>query len=153
MARPKSKEQRAKKAQRQAQRQSQRQLNQSRLLESLNVNAIKTDAQKRKILAGRQEAFLKNRTTHGKRLENETYQTTTVKGALAKQYYDYVDKGWIKKTSFMDVYDAIEFMEQNVSQADMERAIQQADEWRTRTYNREMQRRADRAANRPIIPF
>lgn len=153
MARPKSKEQRAKRAQRQAQRQSQRQLGQSRLLESINMNSITTDAQKRKVLAGRHEEFLRNRTTHGKRLANETYETTTKKGALAKQYYDYVEKGWIKQTSFMDVYDAIEFMEQNVSQADMERAIQQADEWRTRTFNREMQRRADRAANRPIIPF
>lgn len=153
MARPKSKEQRAKRTQRQAQRQSQRQFEQFRLFESINVNSITTNAQKRKFLAGRHEEFLKDRTAHGKRLENETYETTTVKGALAKQYYDYVEKGWIKQTSFMDVYDAIEFMEQNVSQADMERAIQQADEWRTRTFNREMQRRADRAANRPIIPF
>ena len=125
-----------------------------RLIDSLNQNAAMTESQRAEYMQGRLEIYEMNRTPNSApRLTYETYQTRTEKGALIAMYNEYVDKGWIRPQSFMDVYDAAEYMERNISSAEMEKAIQKADEWRTKTQQREMERRAERNRNRPIIDF
>lgn len=153
MARRTAKEQRFRRQERRQQKIAERNYQHYRYIDAVSNDATLTNRQKAEIMQGRLEIYEANRTKPAEGLQHLTYNERTEKGALIKQYYEYVDKGWIRPQSFMDVYDAAEYMSQNVSAADMEKAIQQADEWRTQTFQREMARRAERAANRPVIDF
>lgn len=153
MAKRTAKEQRFRRQERRQQKIAKRNYYHYRYIDAVRNDASLTNRQKAEIMQGRLEIYEANRTSPAPRFSNSTYNERTEKGALIKQYYEYVDKGWIRPQSFMDVYDAAEYMSQNVSAADMEKAIQQADEWRTQTFQREMARRAERVANRPVIDF
>ena len=124
-----------------------------RLIDSLNRNANMTKSQRAEYMQGQLEIYEANKTGHSQGLQFETYNIRTEKGALIAQYHEYVDMGWIRPQSFLDVYDAAEYMEKTISEAEMQKAIQKADSWRSRTQQREMERRAERNRNRPIIDF
>lgn len=148
-----SRAQRAKRQMKREQRIANRNYQHYRLIDSLNRNTNMTQAQRAQYMQGQLEIYEANKTGHSQGLQFETYNTRTEKGALIAMYYDYVDKGWIRPQSFLDVYDAAEYMERTISEVEMQKAIQKADEWRSRTQQREMERRAERNRNRPIIDF
>ena len=69
----------------------------------------------------------------GKRYDDEgsTINNDGVYGAILKKYYEYVDKGWIKRVSTLDKYEAAQWFAENImSKEDMQEAINQADAWR-----------------------
>lgn len=151
--RPNSRTQRLKREMKREKRVANRNYQHYRLIDSLNRNTNMTKSQRAEYMQGQLEIYEANKRGHAQGLQFETYNVRTEKGALIAQYYEYVDKGWIRPQSFLDVYDAAEYMERTVSEADMQKAIQKADSWRSRTQQREMERRAERARNRPIIDF
>lgn len=61
-------------------------------------------------------------------------------GALIKQYWDYVDKGWIRAESGLSQYEIAEFMSMEKTELEMKNAIEQADEWREITEEKERKR-------------
>ena len=151
--RPNSRTQRLKREMKKEKRIASRNYQYYRLIDSLNRNANMTKSQRAEYMQGQLEIYEANKTGHSQGLQFETYNIRTEKGALIAQYHEYVDMGWIRPQSFLDVYDAAEYMEKTISEAEMQKAIQKADSWRSRTQQREMERRAERNRNRPIIDF
>lgn len=149
-----SQQQRARRQERRQQKKANQSFQRLRYFDAISNDAPLSEKQRAQVLQGKLEVYEMNRREgEAPRLEFLTQNERNQKGALIKQYYEYVDKGWIRPQSFMDVYDAAEYMTQNVSSADMEKAIQQADEWNKITQEREERRRAERIRNRPVIPF
>ena len=69
--------------------------------------------------------------------EGSTISNDGVYGAILRKYYEYVDKGWIKRVSTLDKYEAAQWFAENImSQRDMEEAIEQADRWREKEEER-----------------
>lgn len=51
-------------------------------------------------------------------------------GAILKKYHEYIDKGLIKKQSFLNKYEAADWFSENLMTDEMlQEAIDQADEW------------------------
>ena len=79
--------------------------------------------------------------------EGSTINNDGVYGAILKKYYEYVDKGWIKRVSTLDKYEAAQWFAENImTQEDMEEAIAQADLWREteeEKHQRSLQSRAN----------
>ncbi len=79
--------------------------------------------------------------------EGSTITNDGVYGAILRKYHEYIDKGWIKRVSTLDKYEAAQWFAENImSQSDMEEAIAQADRWREveeEKHQRSLQSRAN----------
>lgn len=79
--------------------------------------------------------------------EGSTISNDGVYGAILRKYYEYVDKGWIKRVSTLDRYEAAQWFAENImTQSDMEEAIAQANRWREeeeKKHQRSLQARAN----------
>lgn len=57
-----------------------------------------------------------------------------VAGAILRKYHEYIDKGLIKKQSFLNKYEAADWFSENIMTEDMmQEAIDQADKWAEKT--------------------
>lgn len=117
-------------------------------LSELQYEINKTESYKNPVL---NNLYSKSQTYAGKGKlyddEGSTISNDGVYGAILKKYYEYVDKGWIKRVSTLDKYEAAQWFAENImTQSDMEEAIAQADRWREEEevkHQRSLQSRAN----------
>ena len=104
----------------------------SRYVKSVNPASFTTDKQAARFNALRIKVNKNGSVSMPKFDEWDDDYDPTLTGSIMKQYYDYVDKGWIRTDiRELDKYEAAKWFSENImSEKQMKAAIKQADKWR-----------------------
>lgn len=134
--------QEARKNEKRQQKEAQKELMKHEFLENANREYL-GEKKSAEVLSYRREQYIKNR-DEGRvptqiRADIDIEDDREV-GALIQQYWDYVNKGWIRAESGLTQYEIAEFMTMERTELEMRNAVKQADEWRTATEAKERKR-------------
>lgn len=129
---------------------------QIKVVQAFNIEEIKPGSKSyNAIIQSKYEFWKMGKNIHlpSTEIRNQIDGDDTYVGALIKKYWDYADKGWIHHSSGLDKYELAEFIEETISATEMKNVIEQADEWRASTLEKERQWAIEREKHLHDIKF